>query len=296
MPEPRESYSVPMLDRIMADAMEPGYADRAAEKQRSADAAAVGGAPPPADRRTTRSRRVVHVAVALVLLASGFVLTLRIGDVRRSAPDAAAARTELAERVQQRTLLTDGLAAEVAALRSTVGAARDSALVVTRNGRERAKALAALELATGAVPVSGPGLRVTVSDAPSKPQDGEGADQADLGQVQDRDLQLVVNGLWAAGAEAIAVGGYRLTARTAIRSAGEAILVDFRPITEPYVIEAIGDPETMRARFLEGPGGRALSTLNATYGIRFTSESVDNLRLPAADSLGDLGAPRGGAR
>ena len=47
----------------------------------------------------------------------------------------------------------------------------------------------------------------------------------------DRDLQVIVNGLWAAGAEAIAVNGQRLTACSAIRSAGEAILVDFRPLS-----------------------------------------------------------------
>jgi uncharacterized protein YlxW (UPF0749 family) len=181
----------------------------------------------------------------------------------------------------------------VRSLRAEVSRARDEKLTTTRSGRARAEALARLELVTGAVAVTGPGARVTVDDAPSGP--GEG-DDADLGRVQDRDLQLVVNGLWAAGAEAVAVNGYRITARSAIRSAGESILVDYRPVSPPYRVEAIGEEDRLAARFVDGPGGRALSTLGSTYGIRFTSESVARLTLPAAVSLGDVADRTSGGR
>ena len=46
-----------------------------------------------------------------------------------------------------------------------------------------------------------------------------------------RDLQIVVNGLWASGAEAVSVNGQRLTSKAAIRFAGQAILVNYRPLT-----------------------------------------------------------------
>ena len=59
---------------------------------------------------------------------------------------------------------------------------------------------------------------------------------SDTGRVLDRDLQVMVNALWAAGAEAIAINGQRLTARSAIRYAGEAILLDFRPLVPPNVM------------------------------------------------------------
>jgi uncharacterized protein YlxW (UPF0749 family) len=268
--------STSILDEIADTALEPGYALRAAER---------GGS------RAT-GRRALHVGLALVLVVAGFVLALTLADVRRSAPEASQARGQLAERVKDRTAETDALSAQVSTLRQDVARARDEELATSREGRQRAETLAGLELVTGAVPVTGPGLRVTVDDAPSTPEDDDGAD---LGQVQDRDLQLVVNGVWAAGAEAVAVNGYRVTARTAIRSAGEAILVDFRPIAPPYVVEGIGDPARLQARFLDGPGGRALTTLNATYGIRFSTESVARMTLPAAVSLGDLeGTTTGG--
>ena len=57
----------------------------------------------------------------------------------------------------------------------------------------------------------------------------------------------MVNALWAAGAEAISINGQRLGPTTAIRFAGEAVLVDFRPVTNPYEISAIGDPDTLPA-------------------------------------------------
>ena len=87
-----------------------------------------------------------------------------------------------------------------------------------------------LGLASGTLPVEGPGLVVRLDDAP--PDDAvedplRGGTPVD-GRVQDRDLQDLVNGLWAAGAEAISINDVRLTALTAIRSAGDAVLVDFR--------------------------------------------------------------------
>jgi uncharacterized protein YlxW (UPF0749 family) len=99
-----------------------------------------------------------------------------------------------------------------------------------------------------------------------------------------------VNGLWAAGAEAIAINGQRLTATTAIRNAGQAILVAYRPLQPPYVISAIGDPDTLPARFEDTVGGAYLRLIGQTYGIRSREEvhagtDGDALRLPAADSL-----------
>ena len=64
----------------------------------------------------------------------------------------------------------------------------------------------------------------------------------------------------------MAINGQRLTSKTAIRFAGEAILVNFRPLTRPYVIAAIGDPGPMPAAFADGPGGTYLSALQSNFG------------------------------
>lgn len=276
---PGGGFSMALLDDVVSTALDPGYVAVAERRAATGD--------------TGRgSRRRLHIGAAIVLLVVGLGVALAVNEVRRTAPEAVAARDELVSRVQDRTDAGDALSAEVAALRRQVDSARDTELAATRRGRERSDALDTLALATGAVPITGPGVRITLDDAPTSPS--APGDDTDLGRVQDRDVQLVVNGLWAAGAEAVAVDGYRITARTAIRSAGEAILVDFRPITPPYVIEAVGDPDTLEARFVDGPGGRALDTLGSTYGIRFSVETVDRLTLPAAASLGELDTTPGG--
>ncbi len=92
----------------------------------------------------------------------------------------------------------------------------------------------------------------------------------------------MVNGLWAAGAEAITVNDQRLTAVTAIRSAGPTILVALRPVTPPYVVRAVGKPDELEVEFGDGPGGRWLNTLRANYGIPYSVRRDDTLSLAGA--------------
>jgi uncharacterized protein YlxW (UPF0749 family) len=100
--------------------------------------------------------------------------------------------------------------------------------------------------------------------------------------VRDGDLQLVVNALWAAGAEAVSINGQRLGPATAIRFAGEAVLVDFRPVTNPYEVSAIGDPDTLSAKFLASPEVGALAVISESFGLRFEFAREDELNLPPA--------------
>ena len=124
---------------------------------------------------------------------------------------------------------------------------------------------------------------VRLADAPVQ---NDGAVTGDSGAGPARviysDLQKVANELWAAGAEAIAINGQRLTATSTIRSAGEAILVDFRPVTSPY--EVVGD----RAEVVAGPvrrqpvGVSDASGWPGDTGLSFEVRRADDLTLPAA--------------
>ena len=130
----------------------------------------------------------------------------------------------------------------------------------------------------------GPGLTVTVTDP------GVGRDLSDVSKqriagsrqvILDRDLQLVVNSLWASGAEAVSVGGVRIGPNVTIRQAGGAILVDNHPISSPYDILAIGPPNTMRDTFDHSPGLVRLRLLETSYGVGVTVSTGDGLTLPA---------------
>jgi uncharacterized protein YlxW (UPF0749 family) len=136
--------------------------------------------------------------------------------------------------------------------------------------------------------VNGPGLLVTLANAdPKAAADpvGGSAGQDPRGQVRDGDLQLVVNALWAAGAEAVSINGERLGPTTAIRFAGQAVLVDFRPVTNPYQVSAVGNPDTLSRRFLASPDVGSLAVISKSFGLRFEFAKEDHLTLPAASTL-----------
>ena len=82
------------------------------------------------------------------------------------------------------------------------------------------------------------------------------------------------------------MNGHRLSARTSIRSAGEAITVDYRSLTRPYKIEAIGDPQALLSGFAATPGGSWWAYLTQNYDIRYELGSAGNLRLNADPGLG----------
>lgn len=131
-----------------------------------------------------------------------------------------------------------------------------------------------LALRSGTVPVSGPGVEVIADDAPDA--------ETERNRVLDTDLQQLVNGLWAAGAEAISINGERLTALSAIRHAGSGITVNFTSLSRPYRIRVIGDPATLPSRFADTASGRAWLDLQRQVGLRLTMRTATSLRLPGS--------------
>lgn len=239
------------------------------------------------DRERPGPLRLVGLAMTLVLV--GLVLAAALVQRRHDAPAVAAAKQSLVTRVQART---EALAAQQRALdelQSRIAAQEEAALRRTAAGAALAAGLDRLELAAGQQPLVGPGLTVVLDDAQTDPATGT---PPDGGRVLDQDLQVVVNGLWQAGAEAIAVNGERLTSTSAIRTAGEAILVDLRPLVPPYSIDAIGDPARLPQEFDRSAAGAELRLLASDYGIRWHATPGAELSLPAGP--GPAGQPREG--
>ena len=274
------SLGASLLDQVLAETLDPAYAQAA----RAREARAAGEEPP-------RSRwRRGQVAVAAVMAVAGVLAAVTYDQAAAGAQGREEVRMALVAEIEGESATTDRLAADLETLRGQVTAARDDALAATAVGQRALDRLAGAELAAAVVPVSGPGLLVTLADAgPDADADPVGGTtEADpRGQVRDGDLQLVVNALWASGAEAVSINGQRLGPTTAIRFAGEAVLVDFRPVTNPYLVSAVGDPGTLRGRFLASPEVNALAVISDTYGLRFEFAQEDELSLPAG-SLPEL--------
>ena len=273
--EGRRNDSMTLITEMMERPLDPGYAAAAERRQASGLPAATG----------LRSLTLIIAAVLIGALLAASALALR-------APTTAASKVkqDLVGRIEDQRAHADVQTRRIATLRNEINTAQAAALS-QQSQTGLSTDLSKLELAAGTVPVTGPGLVLTVDDAPppaepvapdANPRTVTAPDQ---GKVIARDLQIIVNGLWEAGAEAISINGHRLTSRAAIRSAGAAILVDYRPLTRPYVITAIGDPGSLGVEFADNSGGSYLQSLKNNYQIRGDVQNRTSVVVPGEPTL-----------
>ncbi len=250
----RPDRSMDLLNDIVRQPIDPDYAVVAAR----------GGASRPAGRWD----------LAIVAVIIGILFTVAAVETTRSAPALETERTELITRIKHADAQQDAQRAQIATLDAEIASLRTTALGGSAEAKALNAQLAFLEPATGARAVTGPGLTITVDDA-----SGDAGDSRD--RVLDIDLQIAVNGLWESGAEAVSINGHRLSSLTAIRGAGDAITVDYRSLTRPYQIQAIGDPRTLPARWVESSGGEWWNELAQNRRMRYEVSTVDEMTLEA---------------
>lgn len=264
-----------LITNVMDHSLDDGYAEAAARKR----ALGEGGGMP----KTLRAR--LGFAGGLVLAA--LVVTVGAAQARVTAPVVAKERQELIDRIDRETTSADRLETDVDKLRDDVSD-RQRAALRESGGSGQADLVGVL---SGATAVHGPGVKLVVDDAKEASSGGDADNPretsgfSDTGRVRDHDMQRVVNGLWASGAEAVSINGQRLTALSAIRAAGEAILVDNRPLVPPYTVLAVGDGKSLASRFQDSPDGLYLHALEDNFDIRATIATESDVRLPAAPSV-----------
>ena len=276
----RPDASMSLLTGLLTETLDPGYAEAAARRAaRPPGDPAAGRA---VDQSPTGWTQRFSPLILLGVAAIAMVLVVAAIQVQRTAPQVSKERTLLIQRIQTAQATVAAREKSIEALRAELQSDQSAAL---GPGSEAAQKFDALSVTAGAVAVTGPGAQVVVDDAASSSgaAGGDSRQQTgpDLGRVQDVDLQHVVNGLWASGAEAISINGERLTSQSAIRTAGSAINVDYRPLNPPYTVSAIGDQRTLAGDFAETPDGLYLIGLKS-YGIRVDITAKSELSLPAA--------------
>jgi uncharacterized protein YlxW (UPF0749 family) len=188
------------------------------------------------DNQVSRFRRWsrptgMHVLVSLLIGALAFGMTTQIAQ--DDATDFTSVRgVELVELLKSIDAANERLATQIDDLTAT----RDDLLSSSqrsedaeKQARKRSEQLAILAGSAGA---TGPGVAVTIED----PDEAVSANQL-LDAVQE---------LRDAGAEAIAINGTaRVVAQTYFLDDDRVIVVGGTELKRPFVIEAIGDPDTM---------------------------------------------------
>lgn len=270
-PTRRADESMTLITSMLERPLDPGYAAAAQQRREQGLPASTG---------TRRPLLIVWLLIIGVLIGMS-TASLRSHDGAR-----AGARADLIAQIETRQKAVDEQGTSVRGLRVEIDAATarlDPDLVGTRE-----EELESMRISSGLVPVRGEGLRITLDDAPGSETSADGDPRtgtSDEGRVRSKDLQIITNGLWSSGAEALAVNGQRLTSRTAIRFAGEAILVNFRPLTRPYTIEAVGSSDDLQTGFAESAAGSYLTGLRTNYAIKTSLTTQDDLHLPGATSV-----------
>lgn len=261
------AHGAGLLEHLLQNPLDEGYAE----------AAAASAAGSPADAR--RGADAGWTALGCLLI--GLVLVLAYLQANRAAPVDARTRADLRARITEAQHNGDALASTARALDDQLAARRSSALGTGSN-----TALTRAEALAGTSPVRGPGVRVVLGN-PSVATGTATTGRAGttpigaVAELTDTDVRAVANELWLDGAEAIAINGIRLTPTSAIRFAGQAVLVDFQPVTSPYTIEAIGDSDQLITAFTDSSVASKYRTLASVDGFAFSSDQVRTIAMAA---------------
>ena len=233
--------------------------------------------------KSVRHRRTSwRLAVPLVLAMAGglFVMSAISSDgtdLRSETSDLETLVRERAEEVEAVRARVDDVREENRELSNSV----DKASVVKQ--RDNAE-----ELMPGAgfTEVTGPGIRVALSDAPRE-SDEEGLDP-NLLVVHQQDIQAFVNALWAGGAEAISLQGQRLVSTTGIKCVGNTVVLEGVPYSPPYVIEAVGDVSDMQDALNAASAVSVYEDYVDKYNLGLEQETVSDLEIPAYRGTPDM--------
>jgi uncharacterized protein YlxW (UPF0749 family) len=152
--------------------------------------------------------------------------------------------TDLASLVQDEADQYADLRETVADLNGQVGAL--SAAMSDRDVNRYQHRIERLRDPAGLTERSGPGVAITLSDAPEDVINST-TDDVNRLLVHQQDIQAVVNALWKGGATAVTIAGQRIVSTTGIKCEGNSVQLQGVPYPQPYVIEAIGDPAALGA-------------------------------------------------
>jgi len=158
---------------------------------------------------------------------------------------------ELAYRLRQQERVREALEAQIHELRNQISAYEQAAATQQPHLEALGDQVQRLKTLNGLTALEGPGVVVDLDDSQRSLRPGENPNEVIL---HNYDVVAVVNDLWVAGAEAIAVNGERLVGTTGIQSVFATMMVNENRIVPPIRIAAIGEPNRL-APYLSRRGG-----------------------------------------
>jgi len=232
-------------------------------------------------------RALWRVAAPVAFAAAGVLFATSAGTANGG--DLRGTRSDLGDLIRAEQQRADDLTRQVDRLREEVQAATHQAGAADRRVGAEQRRAHGLELAAGTVPVVGPSVTVTLSDAPRSADRvlPEGTTPDDV-VVHQQDVQGVVNALWSGGAEAMQIMDQRVIATSAVRCVGNTLILQGRVYSPPYKITAIGDPERLSQALDDSPDVATYRYYVDTYGLIYQVAADTSTKLPGYDGSLDL--------
>ncbi|MFC7217180.1 DUF881 domain-containing protein [Streptomyces polyrhachis] len=194
----------------------------------------------------------------------------------------------LSDLIHERDASNADLDARTSELRAGNDVLADRDLAPDPAARRRMRALAD---AAGTGALRGPGLSVTLQDAPPDARaliPGVPEPQPDDLVIHQQDVQAVVNALWQGGAEGIRIMDQRLISTSAVRCVGNTLILQGRVYSPPYTVTAVGDPGRLREALDAAPSIRNYQRYVAAYGLGWQVERHRETDLPGYAGTVDL--------
>jgi uncharacterized protein YlxW (UPF0749 family) len=239
---------------------------------------AAGGRPP-----LLRGRRVTawQALVPVVALVAG-VLFATSGRTAQGTDLRAGDVVELSQLIRQRDAVLDRREDQLAELQGQVEKLTEQAASRYGDVASAQAAGKAGELSAALVPLTGPGMVITLDDAPQRPDGALPVDaRPDDLVIHQSDVQAVVNAVWAAAADGVAIMDQRLIATSAVRCVGNTLLLQGRPYSPPFVVTAIGDVDAVRAQLAASRQVADLQQAVDDFGLTFDVRPLPQVTLPA---------------
>jgi uncharacterized protein YlxW (UPF0749 family) len=205
------------------------------------------------------------------LLAATSAINARGTDLRGGRDDSLIEIVST-ERAKVESLLTqrDGLQQQVDALGQRINGDQTRLQQLLRR----------LEVPAGMRGLAGPGLVVTLDDAPRGEQVPAGTDP-NLLVVHQQDIQAVANALWQGGAEGISLEGHRIVSTTGIKCVGNTVVLEGVPYAPPYRLVAVGNPTALYRALLASPEVRNYRDyVPPPYNLGWSVSQGEHLTVP----------------
>ncbi|MCX7832489.1 MAG: DUF881 domain-containing protein [Actinobacteria bacterium] len=226
---------------------------------------------------TSKNRKIEAILLGTFVFISMFLLVLlakNISGIRpiRQNKDALISRIRELEQERAKYKKT------IEELNKQIGELERKTASSDRRVKELKRQLDLLREEVGMTAIIGKGVEVTLKDA----EVSGGLIEEEQAVVHDSDLRLLVNGLFLGGARAVSINGERITSVSSIRCVGPTILVNSKRISSPFVVKAIGDPESLIDGLYEEPTlNYYITQLFPEIGIGFSVKKKDDIRIPA---------------